>query len=257
MSEVVTISFRLEKPFWFRWWFITVFSIALITIIVLIIFLITKRIKRQELIKKKIVQLRADALKAQMNPHLIYNALNNINGLINLGHKQQAQNYLNTFSDLLRLVLESTNKNEITLKNELDINKSFVDFHKQAKNRTFDFEIQLDLKEDVNAILVPPVLIQPYIENSILHGFSKTIKNGIIKVIVQSKNNRLIITIYDNGVGIGNSMHKGNGLGTKLTNERIKLLEKKKENQVKIVKLENGTKAIIDIPLKQIKHADN
>jgi hypothetical protein len=253
MSEIVSVNFEIEKPFWISWWFITGSVLFFLAIIGFIIFLFYQRIRKKELIKKKIVQLRADALKSQMNPHLIYNALNNINGLINLGHKQEAQNYLNTFSDLLRLVLESTNKNEIPLKNELDIIRSFVAFHKQAKARKFDLKIQLDLEEDVNHILIPPVLIQPYVENAILHGFSKSINKGLILVVVQTNGNRLLINIEDNGVGIGNSSYKGHGLGTKLTNERIKLLEKKPENRVNIVKLENGTKVTINIPLKLLK----
>lgn len=254
MSEVVTIKFTIEKPYWLQWWFILFEALLLVLLIVLVVKILNNRVRKKELIKKNIVQLRADALKSQMNPHLIYNALNNINGLINLGHKKEAQNYLITFSNLLRLVLQSTDKNEITLENEFEIIKSFVKFHQQAKAYRFDFEIKSTLNVDLNKILIPPVLIQPYVENAILHGFSnKESDDGSILIQVKNTDKRLIIIIEDNGVGIGNSEYKGSGLGTKLTQERIKLLEKRSENQVEIIKLEQGTRVVINIPLKLLK----
>lgn len=254
VSEIVSFQFEIKNPFWLKWWFISLMILMLVLVIATIVFLLTRRVRRKELIKKRMVQLRADALHAQMNPHLIYNALNNINGLINLGEKKRAQDYLNTFADLLRLVLKSTNKQEITLKNELEIVKSFVQFHKEAGNKTFDYKISLDLTIDAAKILVPPVIIQPFVENSIVHGFSgNTIKDALIKVSVKTENKRLIILVEDNGVGYGNSAAKGNGMGTRLTKERVQLLEKKSENRIQIRKLKTGTKIEINIPLKQIQ----
>ncbi len=254
MSKVVTIHFEIKKPITQTWWFILCMFLLAFLLIAAIVKILNNRFKKEELIKKKIVRLRATALKAQMNPHLIYNALNNINGLINLGHKKEAQNYLNVFSDMLRLVLASTNKNEITLENEFEIIKSFTDFHKQAQTNSFDFEIISELNIDPGKIIIPPVLIQPFVENAILHGLSG-LKNrkGRIVVTAKSDDNQLIITIEDNGIGLGNSKLKGNGLGTKLTRERIELLENGKDNKVKIINLEQGTQVTINIRLKQIQ----
>ncbi len=254
MSEIISINFEIKKPATQTWWFILSMILLTVLLIAAITKILNNRFKKEELIKKKIVQLRATALKAQMNPHLIYNALNNINGLINLGHKKEAQEYLNIFSDMLRLVLESTTKHEITLENEFEIIKSFAKFHKQAQTNSFDFEIKSELNIDPGKVIIPPVLIQPFVENAILHGLSG-LKNrkGRIVVTAKSAGNQLIITIEDNGVGLGNSKLKGNGLGTRLTKERIKLLDNGNKNEVKIVNLEQGTKVIINIPLKQIQ----
>lgn len=257
-SEIISVDFEIRNPFWLTWWFIIILLLILSMIIMFIVNLLNKRVRRQELIKKRVIQLRSDALKAQMNPHLIYNALNNINGLINLGEKEKAQEFLNVFSDMLRLVLESTNKSEITLKNELEIVKSFIEFHKQAKSYHFDYVINSNTIESSQYILIPPMLIQPYVENAILHGFSdKTNREGFIKVETKSENNRLIIIISDNGVGLGNSKHKGTGMGTKLTMQRIQLLEKNAKDQVSIIKLEQGSKVIVNIPLKLKKDEYN
>jgi sensor histidine kinase YesM len=209
---------------------------------------------KQDLRKKKILQLQADILKTQINPHLIYNALNDINGLINLEQKEEAQNYLMAFSDMLRLVFQNTNKNEITLQNELDITKSFVEFHQQSKAYNFDLKIESFLNVDSNNILIPPVIIQPFVENAILHGFSKPMdEKGFI--IIQTKNidSRLIISVEDNGVGMGNSAYSGNGTGIKLTRERIKLLEKRPDNPVRYIDRKQGTKVVINIPLKLLQ----
>lgn len=253
VSKMVSYQFKIENPFWLKGWFILLMLVLLVLIIIGIVFMLNRRTKQKELIKKKIVQLRADALHAQMNPHLIYNALNNINGLINLGEKKRAQEYLNTFSDLLRLVFKSTNKQEITLKNELEIVKSFIQFHKEAGNKSFNYEFGIDLAVDTTKILVPPVIIQPFVENAILHGFSgNNIKDAFIKVGARSEDKRLIISVEDNGVGYGNSIRKGNGTGMKLTRERIQLLEKRSDKQIQIRKLESGTLVEINIPLKRI-----
>lgn len=257
-SPIISLEFEIEKPYWLSWWFILAMLLILTLLVIGLIKLFNQRVREQELIKKKVIQLRSDALKAQMNPHLIYNALNNINGLINLGEKEKAQNFLNVFSDMLRLVLKSTNKNEITLNNELEIVKSFIEFHKQAKSNGFKYEIISNTSESSQQILIPPMLIQPYVENAILHGFSDMRnREGLISVITFTENKRLVITISDNGVGLGNSEYKGSGLGTKLTMQRIQLLEKKAENQVKIIKLDQGTKVIINIPLKLKKDEYN
>ncbi len=253
ISEIVSFSFCIKKPFWQTWWFISCLVLFLVLIMTIIIILFNRKTRKQELIKKRIIQLRADALKAQMNPHLIYNALNNINGLINLGEKEKAQQHLNAFSDMLRLVFASTNKQEITLANELEIVKSFVCFHQQTNALHFDFIIDSQLNSDATTILVPPIVIQPFIENAILHGFSRLEdRRGKLHLNLKNTNTRLIIEIQDNGIGIGNSRYKGNGIGTKLTYERMQLLEKKPEKQVKITKLVQGTKVVINIPLKLI-----
>lgn len=252
-SVIVSMSFKIEKPYWLSWWFILLSVVVFIVLVGAVVYILNKKVRREELVKKRILQLRADALKAQMNPHLIYNALNNINGLINLGQKHEAQNYLTAFSDLLRLVFESTNKQEINLQNELEIIKSYIHFHKQAQNKDFDFKLSSGLSIDPYNILIPPVLIQPYVENAILHGFSGIKHKGLIHIHTKNSNNRLILTIEDNGVGMGSSLYKGNGRGTHLTRQRMQLLEKKSENQVNIVNLKQGTRVEINIPLKLLK----
>ncbi len=251
ISKTVSIKFQIEKPFWLKWWFLLLALLFLILFVIFVVKFFSRRVQKKELIKKRIVQLRSEALKAQMNPHLIHNALNNINGLINLGRSNEAQNFLSSFSKMLRLVLNNVSKDEITLAEELKIVESFVQFHGHANEQSINFNIVNQLSVDVNSVLIPPMLIQPYVENAILHGVSQLInRKGTIEIEVKNENNRLIVTICDNGIGLGNSERKGTGMGTKLTNERIQLLEKNSKNKVQIVKLVQGTKVVINIPLK-------
>jgi ligand-binding sensor domain-containing protein/two-component sensor histidine kinase len=251
ISKTVSIKFTIGNPFWLKWWF---FLFALFFLILFVIFVVkffSRRVQKKELIKKRIVQLRSEALKSQMNPHLIQNALNNINGLINLGRSDEAQNFLSSFSKMLRLVLNNVSKDEITLAEELKIIKSFVQFHSHANEKSINFNINNQLLAAVDSVLIPPMLVQPYIENAILHGIAQLKeREGKIEIEIKDKDDRLIVTITDNGVGLGNSERKGTGLGTKLTNERIQLLEKNSKNSVQIIKLVQGTKVVINIPLK-------
>ncbi len=251
MSETVTVKFQIGKPFWMTLWFLMIVVVFLILFVIFVVIFFSRRVRKKELIKKRIVQLRSEALKAQMNPHLIYNALNNINGLINLGRSNEAQNFLSSFSKMLRLVLNNVSKDEITLAEELKIVESFIQFHSHANGQNINYAINNKLLVDVNSVLIPPMLIQPYVENAILHGVSQ-LKNrkGNIEIEVKNEDNRLIVTVCDNGIGLGNSERKGTGLGTKLTNERIQLLEKNSKNKVQIIKLVQGTKVLINIPLK-------
>lgn len=251
MSETVIVKFQIEKPFWATLWFLSIVVLFLVLFIIGVVKFFSRRVRKKELIKKRIVQLRSEALQVQMNPHLIHNALNNINGLINLGRSDEAQNFLSSFSRMLRLVLDNVSKDEITLDEELKIVESFILFHSHANEQNINYTINNQLLVAVNTVLIPPMLIQPYVENAILHGITQ-LKNrkGNIDIEVKNENDRLIVTICDNGIGFGNSERKGTGLGTKLTNERIQLLEKNRKNSVQIVKLVQGTKVLINIPLK-------
>ena len=251
MSVIVSIKFQIEKPFWLTLWFLSIVILFSVLFIIVVIKFFNRRVRKKELIKKRIVQLRSEALKVQMNPHLIHNALNNINGLINLGRSDEAQNFLSSFSKMLRLVLDNVSKDEITLAEELKIVESFILFHSHANERSINYRINNQLSVAVNSVLIPPMLVQPYVENAILHGITQLKdRKGNIEIEVKDENNRLIITVCDNGIGLGNSERKGTGLGTKLTNERIQLLEKNSKNRVQIIKLAQGTKVLINIPLK-------
>ena len=251
ISEPISIKFQIGKPFWLTWWFFLLVLLFSVIIVVFVVKFFSRRVQKKELIKKRIVQLRSEALKAQMNPHLIQNALNNINGLINLGRSDEAQNFLSSFSKMLRLVLNNVSKDEITLAEELKIVESFVRFHSHANEQNINYNINNRLSVAASRVCIPPMLIQPYVENAILHGIAQLKeRDGKIEIEIKNRDNRLTVTITDNGVGLGNSERKGTGLGTKLTNERIQLLEKNSKNSVQIIKLVQGTKVVINIPLK-------
>jgi two-component sensor histidine kinase len=253
-SDILQMEFRIQRPFWFTWWFAVCIVLLIGFSVFLLVRILSIRIRKKELTKKRIVQLRSEAMKAQMNPHLIHNALNNINGLINLGRNDEAQEFLTAFSYMLRQVLKSTNRDEISLAEEFEIVESFIAFHSHAHSNEINYKIVNDSDLSFSDILIPPMLIQPFVENAILHGILPLKeRKGFINIQVQTKGDRLTLIIEDNGVGMGKSKRKGSGLGIKLTDERIQLLDSKQTPKIEFHSLSPGTQVVVNIPLKFIE----
>jgi sensor histidine kinase YesM len=188
---------------------------------------------REELLEanKQISDSKLMALRAAMNPHFIFNTLNSIQFFIMKKDQLNAINYLSTFSKLIRSILNNAVNSKIRLKDELDQLKYYVQLELLRFDNKFQFKIDIDPTLDVDEIEIPSMLIQPYIENAILHGlYNKRDDEGILSLRIKEINERVLFEIEDNGVGraaaasfkMNLPLHKS--LGTMLTEERLKLI---------------------------------
>jgi hypothetical protein len=181
---------------------------------------------------KKANQLLAlKSLRSQMNPHFIFNALNSVNHFIAQQDERTANKFLSEFSQLMRLVLEYSQEDFITLQKEQEILALYMKLEHYRFRDKFEYEIDIDESINAESVLVPPMLIQPYIENAVWHGLRYRETVGHLKLTMTQQNGSLVVTIADNGIGRQKSAelktenqkkHKSTGL--KNIRERLQIL---------------------------------
>ena len=267
----IAISFSITPPYWQTWWF-QLGSILLGLLIIFGIFRIrVNRIRRKAKAEKEklelenhLLELEQKALQLQMNPHFIFNALNSIQGLIVKKEPAKARFQLAKFSKLMRSILENSRSEMITLENEIELLENYLTIEKNSNNDRFDFELDVDERLDPEAVLIPPMMIQPFVENAIIHGIH-TVENGLINITFTQMGKLLECTITDNGIGREaakarksqkDQQHKSAAL--EVTQERLDILQngklgKKKSLEIlDVVDAEGkvaGTRVVLRMPL--------
>lgn len=222
-----------------------------------------QKIRARELAEanKKIGELRLAALRAAMNPHFIFNALNSIQSFIVKNDRLNAVSYLSTFSKLIRGILNHSVSNVVRLTEELELLKNYVQLEMVRFESKFDFTLSIDPDIDVDNIEIPPLLIQPYVENAILHGLWNKQDTGALNIRVRETKNGVLFEIEDDGIGRAAAMklnrqkislHKS--MGVKLTEERLKLINESHQVTFNVQDLEQegracGTKVSIVVGL--------
>jgi LytS/YehU family sensor histidine kinase len=204
---------------------------------------VRKQENEKNLLKQRIAEIEMTALRAQMNPHFIFNCLNSINRFI-LSHETDAASaYLTKFSRLIRMILDGSREDFITLDKELDALKLYIEMESMRFQAVFDWRIYIDPTIQIDNIMIPPLILQPYVENAIWHGLMQTPAEHPKKLMIQisKENSVIIIEIEDNGIGRkrafeikskdGNT-HKSHGIT--LTEERLKLMNKLKNVKTNI-----------------------
>lgn len=208
------------------------------------------------------------ALRSQMNPHFLFNSLNSIRYFIVTQDIKNATNYLTKFSRLIRLILENSKKQQVTLKEELELITLYVKMEQIRFMDKFDFHLSINDNIQPTSVQLPPMLIQPFIENAILHGINPKPTNGLIELIIEKSRTHLTIKIKDNGIGRVASQEqkaqsffekkiKKKSLGMNITQTRLKLIPNKRgASRLEIIDLYDhqkkpiGTEVIMQIPLE-------
>lgn len=171
-------------------------------ITILLMFFFTKDRSQQEIaFQQQIAKLEAFSLRAQMNPHFIFNALNGVQSVMILQGEQMANKYLGIFSKLLRFTIEMTNTEMISLEDELAYIGAYAELQNMRQQNTFTFNVKMDNSLDITKCFLPTILLQPLIENAIIHGITPLKEKGVINLVIQKKDNNLILKVEDNGVG--------------------------------------------------------
>lgn len=254
------LNITILPPFWKTWWFCLLVSTFLLGGSLLII-----RYRERKLIyEKEIAQFRLQALRSQMNPHFIFNALNSIQHFIIKNESSFALTYLSKFAKLVRKILENSTHSRISLDDEIAFLKNYIEIESLRFDNKINFEIILDPEIDSDSIEIPSMLIQPYVENAIIHGLTHNKGQGSIKIEFTKEKQGLKCVILDNGIGrkvsaaINARIAKSHqSLGIPITKNRLEILNKSSESNV-VVTIEDvlqkdqtviGTKVEIYIPI--------
>lgn len=270
------LALIIAPPFWATTWFRLLVIASFIGAVFLFFKVRENRIRKEQslqtAINKQIAELKMTALRAQMNPHFIFNSLNAIKHLIAVQQKEEAINYLSKFSKLIRKILENSRENTVTLSNELELLELYIQLEQLRFSNKFNYHIEVDEKVDKENTEIPPLLIQPYIENAILHGLTNKEGKGDLWLSLNRVNGWLVCKIEDNGVGRvrapvleQRNVLKHKPLGMQVTSERITafsaLLDYKVEVEVEDLCETNpvsgevpqpgGTRVTITIPVRE------
>jgi len=205
---------------------------------------------------KQILQLRVQAVQAQMNPHFLFNSLNSIKMFIIKNNQKDAVLYLTKFAKLLRMVLENAKRQAIPLKEELDLMRIYVDVENIRFNNAIDFKLLIADDVDISTIKVPPMIFQAFIENAIWHGLAPKKNEKRLQIQITKENPYIKVVIEDNGIGrhkAGEISDQKNinlqkeSMGLKITEERLHIFTQAFKNKYKIhyidLKNEDGTAA--------------
>jgi len=237
-------------------------SLALIIVVFgLLTWLLVRNIREKQ---RANMQIKIQSLRSQMNPHFIFNSLNSVNNFISKNDERSANKYLSDFSKLMRAVLKNSDLDFVSLESEIETLRLYLELEHFRFGNKFTYALTIDESIEPNQVQIPPMLVQPYIENAIWHGLRYKEDKGELLVRFYLEGGHLFCTIIDNGIGRKKSAElktsnqkQQQSTGIKNTKERIELLNKmyKTKLQIRIEDLEQngealGTKVLISLPYK-------
>lgn len=265
----LAVDIFIAPPFWRTLWFYMLSLLTLGAMIYLIYRLRVGQIRKEEKLKtefnRKLSEVEMSALRSQMNPHFLFNSLNSINRYIVKSDPETASGYLTKFSRLIRLILQNSKSAAIPLSDELEALKLYIEMEDLRFENKFDYNIQLDPDIEADYLEVPPMMIQPYVENAIWHGLMHKESKGYLMVSIHKDRGSLKCIIEDNGIGREKardlktkSATTRKSMGMKITSDRLSLINDKyqKETAVKVEDLKDplgyakGTRVTLTIPIE-------
>lgn len=267
-NKIAVFNFSIHPPFWQTWWFKILMALAFISTVILIaverIKLIRKKEEEKTAVNKMLAELEMRALRSQMNPHFIFNSLNSIQKYIWDNKQEDASEYLTKFSKLIRIILNNSMHKLVTLEDELISLQLYLELEHRRCNNKFDYIINIDKAISPNSVLVPPMLMQPYIENAIWHGLLQKENRGKLSIDIHQLNKKtLICVIEDDGIGRKKAEiiksrkdNKSVSFGMQITQQRLSVADVDGSiGHVKIDDLETngeatGTRITLEIPIE-------
>ncbi len=208
-QEPIQIAFRIDQPYWEKFWFkFAYYSLAVVLLIIIVLLILVRQRRKSKALNEKLkleknlLELEQKALRLQMNPHFIFNVLNSIHNLIILNDSDKARYALSKFSKLMRQVLENSREKFISIDDEVETLQNYVQLERLTANANIDLEFDFADDMDTAEEILPPLMIQPFVENAIVHGLKGADRKGEILVSFKWLNeNVLECAISDNGIG--------------------------------------------------------
>lgn len=228
----ILTSFSIRPPFYSTWWFTALIVLVILGTGFLFFRNRIKVIHSRNVMQAEIKQLEQKALLAQMNPHFIFNSLNSIQSFLIFNENELAERYLLKLSQLIRMTLTNSRESAISIEKEIEILQKYIELEQMRFKERFEFEISSTISKGDLSKKIPPMLIQPFVENAIIHGFKKLNEGGRLEVkFLTIADTFLHVEVRDNGLGYSNTFEKEtNGhksYGTKITSERLDLYKQK------------------------------
>lgn len=272
-SEMISIPFSINNPFWRTIWFWIAASLLTTGIVWYLLSLrykqLRKRLKEKNEIMNRMTELEQASLRAQMNPHFIFNCLNSIQHFILKDDLRQTNRYITQFGSLIRKTMDNSARAVISISDEINYLGSYLELEQMRFSSKFRYEISVDPTIDKDHTYIPSMLLQPFVENGIRHGIrNKQEGEGLITISIEQSYGHLLINIEDNGVGReaarqyhGEQPIEYQSKGITLTQKRIDILNVSNEEKVttSIIDLKdengfaNGTRVILSFPISVIE----
>lgn len=266
--NTASVKIHIAKPFWLQWWFFIVVGLGLVLLVSGIFFLRIRAINKRNQLEQGIRSSQLAALKAQMNPHFVYNALNSIQDLVLQNDIRSANIYFSKFSTLMRKVLDASGKDKLPLQEELDMLELYLELEKLRFGKQFEYALTVIGVADKEELAIPAMIIQPFVENALKYGLLH--KNGEKKLSIQFElqhsRKQLVCTITDNGVGRKRSdeinarkvkTHKS--FAVNATQKRLELLNKYYQGKIGLQTIDlgtdeqpTGTMVVLHLPVEYI-----
>jgi ligand-binding sensor domain-containing protein len=267
VTDITTFNFKINKPFWNTTWFNILVLVTLILLLYAVYRWAVLKTKKQQHIREMLAISQLTALRTQMNPHFMFNVLNAVQGLIYSNQKSKANEYLGTFSTLMRKILDVSDKRDITIAQEVETIDLYVSLEKaRFEDNDFNYNIILP-DEDLNQFIIPSLIIQPFVENAIKHGLMHKHGHKNLEIEVRKENEHYWeFIIEDNGIGRKASGHinekiknKHQSFATNAIKNRIYLINKLVEHPIKIhiedlsndLNENSGTRITLHIPVRK------
>lgn len=272
-SETISISFIVEKSLTEKNWFRMVAALVFLAGFGTIVYLLTRRIRIREEKKtataRRISELEQLALKAQMNPHFIFNSLNSIQQYVMDTDIEGANKFISGFSRLVRQTLDFSSRQLISLEEEVNYLTTYLELEKTRFENKFDYSVTIEKGIHISEHYLQPMILQPFVENSIRHGIRyRKDKNGLITIGISQNANYIVCVVEDNGIGRKAAASKKSNLainyqskGMSLTADRIEMINKVSKQQINVLveDLEDeagngqGTRVTLAFPIVQNK----
>lgn len=262
-SPMLTYEFHINSPYWLRWWFWVAIGLALSVLAFVFYRMRLRQIHTRNQLKNHLIASQMTALKSQMNPHFIFNALNSIQSLIRFKKNKEAYKYVNKFATLLRQTLNYSDKDFIPLEKEIELLSNYLEMEKMRLDDQLEFSIDSIAEYNIS---IPSMIIQPFVENAIKHGLlHKKTGNKRVNIQFELQNKQLLLcTITDNGVGREKAQEiklkqqrRQSSFSTGATQKRLELLQQLQHQKlgVEYIDLKDnfgqaiGTQVKITIPI--------